>query len=189
MQIDRPIAIAVILFVILLLIFLLVLPKYNAFKDLQVKLGEKKAEFNAKYAYFAEVARVYGELQSRQDGIKKIDDALPVDSNYGRLIYFLQKKAAENGLLVKSLFLSKSSPVSSESNLKEIGFSLELTGSYSSLNNFIVSLEKSSRLFEVDNISFGSGSSGASGQAAGGKTQFQTQQTYQFKLSIKTYSY
>ena len=108
MQIDRPIAIAVTLFVILLLIFFLVSPKYQTFKDLQIKLGEKKAEFNAKYVYFAEIAKVYYGLQNRQDSIKKIDDALPVDSNYGRLVYFFQKKAMENGLIIKNLFLSKS---------------------------------------------------------------------------------
>lgn len=186
MQIDRPIAIAVTLFVILLLIFFLISPKYQTFKDLQIKLGEKKAEFNAKYAYFAEIAKVYYELQSRKDNIKKIDDALPVDSSYGRLVYFFQKKAMENGLIIKSLFLSKSSPVSQESDLKEIVFSLDAMGSYSALNNFMVSLEKSSRLFEITSISFGSDVSGLVAETI---AQFQIQQTYQFKLEVKTHSY
>ena len=47
MQIDRPIAIALILFIILLLVFFLVVPEYNTFKSLQTQLGEKKAEYNA----------------------------------------------------------------------------------------------------------------------------------------------
>lgn len=186
MQIDRPIAIAVTLFVILLLIFFLVSPKYQMFKDLQIKLGEKKAEFNAKYAYFAEITRVYYELQSRGDNIKKIDDAFPTDSNYGRLVYFFQKKAMENGLIIKSLFLSKSSPAAQGSDLKEIVFSLDVMGSYSALNNFMASLEKSSRLFEVTSISFGSDVSGLVSETL---AQFQIQQTYQFKLEVKTHSY
>ena len=74
MTIDRPITIAVILFVILLLVFFLVAPEYNTFKKLQVELGEKKAEFNAEYDYYAAIVKTYSELQSRQDDIKKIDD-------------------------------------------------------------------------------------------------------------------
>lgn len=186
MQIDRPIAIAVILFIILFLIFFFVSPKYQTFKELQIKLGEKKAEFNAKYAYFGEITRVYNELQNRNDSIKKIDDAFSTDSSYGKLIYFFQKKAMESGLVIKSLFLSKSSPSAQESNLKEIIFSLDAIGSYSALNNFMISLEKSSRIFEITSISFGSD---VSVQVAGLKPQFQAQQTYQFKLEVKTYSY
>lgn len=187
MQIDRPIAIAVILFVILLLIFFLVMPKYQTFKGLQIELGEKKAEFYAKYAYFGEITRVYDELQSRKDDIKKIDDAFSTDSIYGKLVYFFQKKAMENGLIIKSLFLSKSSPVSPESGLKEMVFSLDALGSYSALNNFMISLEKSSRLFEITTISFGAN---VSGQIAGGAgAQLQTQQIYQFRLEVKTHSY
>ena len=56
MQIDRPITIGLILFVILLLIFFLVSPEYKTFVKLQTELGEKKAEFNAEYAYFSAIA-------------------------------------------------------------------------------------------------------------------------------------
>jgi len=177
MQIDRPIAIALILFIILLLILFLVVPEYNTFKKLQTDLGEKIAQYNAEYDYYAQITKTYYELQSRQDDLKKIDDALPQNSDLGAIIYFFQEAAKENGLIVKDLFLSKSSPTTSSSDVsktvKDIVFSIDLLGDYASLENFIISLEKSSRIFEVTTISFTSESG----------------PPYSFSLQIKTHSY
>jgi len=181
MTIDRPIAIALIFFIILLLIFFLLSPEYNTFRKLQIELAEKTAEFNAEHDYYAATDRLYFDLQSRKDDIKKIDDALPQDPTLGKLIYFLQETAQANGLIVKNLFLSKSSLSSTNinvgdnvsNNVKDIVFSMDILGNYPSLENFIISLEKSSRIFEIISISFGSAS----------------EQLYNFSLQIKTHSY
>ena len=188
MQIDRPIAIALIIFVIILLVFFLVMPEYNTFGQLQVQLGEKKAEFNAENDYYAAIARTYADLQARQDDIAKIDDSLPQGPSLGKLVYYLQQTATANGLIVKDLFLSKSSPASGQAttsdNVKDIIFSMDLLGDYPSLERFMVALENSSRIFEITNISFGSSSNTQSGQS-----QFQSQSTQNFNLQIKTHSY
>jgi Tfp pilus assembly protein PilO len=177
MQIDRPIAIALTLFIILLLMFFLVIPEYKTFKQLQIDLGEKKAEYAAEFDYYSAITKTYFDLQSRKEDIKKVDDALPQNSNLGDVIYFLQKTAKEDGLIVKSLFLSKSSSAGSNSdvsnNVKDITFSINLLGDYASLGNFIVSLEKSSRIFEITSITFDSTSG----------------PPYSFNLQIKTHSY
>ncbi|TSC95037.1 MAG: hypothetical protein CEN87_49 [Parcubacteria group bacterium Licking1014_1] len=191
MEIDRPIAIAIMLFIILLLMFFLVVPKYQVFKDLQIKLGEKKAEFSAKYAYFAEITRVFYELDSRKDSLRTVDDVLPANPFFGKLAYFFQKTAAENGLIVKDLFLTRYSPTNQESDIKEIVFSFNLAGSYSALKNLILSLEKSSRLFEFTNISFSSSSEALSEAPAKTPTQSQAQQarSFSFTLEVKAYSH
>lgn len=179
MQIDRPIAIALTLFIILLLVFFLVTPEYNMFRKLQTELGEKTAEFNAEYDYYAAITKTYYDLQSHQDDIKKIDDALPTlpqDPILGKLVYFLQETAKENGIVVKDLFLSKSSSNNAQdkiSSVKDMVFSIDMIGNYASLEKFIVSLERSSRLFEITNISFASTSG----------------PPYNFSLQIKTHSY
>jgi len=188
MQIDRPIAIAVTLFVILILLFSFVVPKYHQFKDLQLKLGEKTAEFNAEYEYFSEITRAHYEIESKKDSIEKIDDALPTDSNFGRLVYFFQKKSLENGIIVTSLFLNKAPQIGVGDNVKELAFSLNLVGSYSSLQSFIISLERSSRMFEVTTISFSSGGVESTFDPAS-PPQFETQEIYTFNLEVKTYSY
>ncbi len=197
MNIDRPIAIAITLFIILLLVFFLVVPEYKTFASLQTELGEKKAEFNAEFDYYASITRIYYDLQGRQDDIKKIDDALPSDPDLGRIVYALQQFATENGLVVKDLFLSKSSSGTKTkigSTIKDLIFSADLLGSYPALENFIVSLEKSARIFEVTSISFGSGNTGVSqpsqSQSSVVSQQVQqAQQAYSFNLQIKTHSY
>jgi len=212
MQIDRPIATALILFIILLLVFFLVVPEYKTFGKLQAELGEKKAEFNAQFDYYNAIANTYQQLQSqsRKDDIKKIDDALPQDPALGRVIYFLQQTAKGNGMMVKDLFLAKSSSNSAKSNegnsVTDIIFSINASGDYASLEKFIISLEKSSRIFEITNISFGSSTSSSASSPtsvsasipagpsvpaapASLQTQFQTQQIYNFNLQIKTHTY
>lgn len=191
MQIDRPIAIALILFTILLLAFFLVVPEYKNFRGLQADLSEKTAEFNAQHDYYSAINKTYFDLRSRQEDIKKIDDALPQDPNLGRLIYYFQKTASENGMMIKDLFLSKSSSAVSANNanssniVKDLVFSIGLIGDYPSLGNFIIALEKSARLFEITNISFGSSQI----QSSSSTPQFDIQQTYNFNLEIKARSY
>jgi len=202
MQIDRPISIAVILFATLLLAFFLVIPEYNNFKALQLDLGKKIAEYEAKFDYYTAISKTYNELQEHKEDIKKVDDALPENPAFGGVVYFLQQAAKDNGLIVKNLFLSKLSSnnndqiASAESNnakvVKDIIFSLDLLGNYPSLQNFIVSLEKSSRIFEVTNISFVSSSPSKPGSVAkksSQQAQLQTQQSVNFSIQIKTHSY
>lgn len=190
MQIDRPIAIAITLFIILLLIFFLVVPEYKTFGKLRVDFGIKKAQFNAEFDYYATIADTYFNLQSRQDDLKKIDDALPKDSSLGKLVYFLQQTAKQNGMMFKDLVLSKSSSGGADTKVintvKDVVFSVDLLGSYESLGKFIVALEKSSRIFEITSIAF---SSGAGAVPKATESQFQIQQTYSFSLQIKTHTY
>ena len=176
MTIDRPIVIALTLFIILLLVFFLVLPEYRTFTALQTRLAEKTAEYNAEHDYYSAIDKTYFDLQKYQDPIKEIDNALPKDPALGQLIYFLQDTIKNNGLVPKNLFLSKSSPNNigaNSSNVKDIIFSADLLGDYQSLQRFMISLEKSSRIFEITSISFDS----ASGPP------------YSFSLQIKTHSY
>ncbi|OGZ83618.1 MAG: hypothetical protein A2599_02370 [Candidatus Staskawiczbacteria bacterium RIFOXYD1_FULL_39_28] len=192
MQIDRPITIAVIIFAVLLATFFFVVPKYKNLKNLQAELGQKNAEYLSKFEYYAQIKENYDKLQKRKSEIKKIDEALPKTADFGQLIYYFQKKTAENGLTLKSLGLSQSSATG---NIKNIIFSLNLSGDYFALENFISSLEASNRLFEISNISFGSPSQPSVPQTelqegGGGATaQFQTPGIFNFTFQVKTFSY
>ena len=184
MHIDRPIAIALTIFVIILLMFFLVIPEYRTFTDLRVELGQKRAEYAAEFDYYNAINEVYINLQNRPDDVKKVDDALPENSDIGEIVYYLQKTIKDNGLVSKNLFLSKttastSGPVSTsakkseKTGVKDIIFSINLLGNYSSLENFIISLERSARIFEVTSISFDSSAV----------------PPYSFNLQVKTHSY
>lgn len=186
MQIDRPILIVLIIFTTIALVFFLAIPKFNEFKNLQTELGVRKAEFNAKYSYYSEITKDHFIIQSRQEDIKKIDDALPEDPDFGQLIYWLQKKASESGIVVKNLYLSQGSGDKKQATVNDITLSFDLMGSYSSLANFLQVLERSSRIFEATSISFSSPrQSESSEQGEPG----QTQEAFNFSLSIKTHSY
>ena len=57
MQIDRPIAIALTLFIILLLVFFLVVPEYNTFESIANDiLVKKQAEYKAEFDYYAAIS-------------------------------------------------------------------------------------------------------------------------------------
>jgi len=182
MRIDKPIVIALTLFIILLLIFFLVSPEYQRFKTLQSELGIKKAEYNAEFEYYSAISKTYNDLVARKDDVVKIDDALPSDPNLGKLVYFVQENAIQSGLVLKSLFLTKSTSAS-EDTVRDITFSLSLIGNYSALENFIASLEQSSRLFEIVNISFGSG------DVSNSQAQFQSESLFTFSMQVNTHAY
>jgi Tfp pilus assembly protein PilO len=180
-EIDKPIAIAVILFIILVLSFYLVLPKYKTFQDLLIKVGEKEAEFQGKNAYFIEVTDTYKELMTYQDSLEKIDIALPNKLSLAQIFNLLYQKSVESGIVIKSINAVKSSPVGAEASIQETGFNIALSGSYASLKNFLSSLEKSARLVEVEGFSF-------SVTPPSGKNAV-IQEIFSVNLSIKVYSY
>ncbi len=183
MHIDKPIIIVLTIFIILLLIFFLVSPEYRNFKTLQLELGVKKAEYNAEYEYYSQITQNYYNIQNNSEKIKKIDIALPSDPVLGDLVYYVQDEALKNGLILKSIFLTKVPSASDEEKIKDIGFSLSLLGNYKALESFLNSLEKSSRLFEINGISFGAGSGSSQ------STQFQSQDVFQFSMQITTHAY
>lgn len=190
MKIDRTIAVAIIFFVILLLVFLLVVPAYKTYGRLQKELAEKRAQFNAEYDYYAAIAKTHSELQAHREDLEKINDALPSDPSLGKTTYFLQQLARENGMILKSFSVSKSASKSAQSGnqiVSDMVFSLDLLGDYVSLGRLLIALEKSSRIFEVTDISFGSASQRPVFGAD--QPQFQMQQTFSFKVQIKTHSY
>lgn len=180
-EIDRPIAIAVILFVVLILGFYLVLPKYQEFRELLVQLSNKEAEFQARDAYFVEVTKAYKELMQNQEALKKIESALPSRFSVATLVNLLSKKAAENGVIVEKITINKGTGVGTETNVYENNISLNLTSSYDSFKKFLVALEKSARLIEAERFSFA---------ITPPTTQSpQVATLTSFTLSIKVYSY
>ncbi len=185
MRIDKTIISAIILFTILLLIYFLVYPEYQKFRKLQIDLGIKKAEYTAEFEYYAQISKIYHELKTHEEDLKIVDSALPSDPNLGKLIYFFQNQTEKNGLILKSIFLTKSSASSTKNTKKELSFSLSFMGTYSSLENFISSLEKSARIVEITNISFGSGGK----LESSGQTQFQSVDNFSFSMQVKTNIY
>lgn len=188
MEINKPV-ITIILFIInLVLIFLFVGPEYRELLDSRVILAQKQAEYISRSDYQKKIAEILGDIEARQNILKKVDSALPSDFYFGNTVYFLQAKAVESGLDVKSITFSETTQIKyqpilegrADQEIKGINFILNLSGKYQGLKNFLFSLEKSARLFEIDNISF----------ASSGRGNLQNQsEEYNFKLGVRMYTY
>jgi len=152
MEIDRPIAIAVTLFIILLVFFYLFLPQYREVEDLQAEIMSGRAELADRENYFESIVDNYRKLIENEENLMKINTAVLPDPSIPSLVYFLEEKSNENGLILRELNLGQIDYTGEE--VKSAKFSFLLTGSYSGFRPFLQSLETSSRLIDIEKISF-----------------------------------
>ena len=191
MEINRPVAATILLIITALLVFLFAWPEYKHANSLDIALKEKQATYNSQAIYFGNITKVLADIERRKDILEKVESALPNEFTLAPIIYFFQKKGSETGLDVRSIVFSRSissvsgvratTAIVKEKEVKDIILTLDVLGNYQGLKNFLSSIEKSARIFEVKKISFVSSnpSSAVQGQA----------KTYNFKLEITTHSY
>lgn len=175
MKIDRLVLTAIIFLTLLLFVFYIFIPKYQKFKNVQLELANRETEFLGKAKYFSKLQKIYKELEKYKESLKKIELALPNEPSFASLIYFLEEKSEENGLVFRGANLIRTSPVARKSKIKESTISLELLGGYLSFRNFLSSLERSAYLIRIEKVII--------------NPQGQIGDTYSFRLIIKVHSY
>lgn len=182
MEVDRAITIVILLFVTLILIFYLDLPKYNAFQDILTEVGKKDAEFKGKNAYYIEVTSVYKELELYEDSLKKMETALPEKFALSPLINLIYKEATGNGIIIQRIGTGKIASASSGvASTSEISITLNIIGEYLALEKFLSALEDSARLIEGETVSFS--------VEIPTKEKPQPSKVYPVNLEIKVHSY
>lgn len=187
MEINKPVSIVIIFVIALSILFLFALPKYQESLALELELEQKRAQYEGRVDYYVKLVGVVGEIEQQQDALQKIDAALPPDLALAPLVNYLQEKAVASGLVLKSVNFSNQ--VSGQEvvvenlqeEIKNTVLRIELQGSYSGLKKFLVFLEKSAKLFEVNSISFTSNSEIL--------TRLRGSEKYDFTLEIQTYTY
>ncbi|PIS39508.1 MAG: hypothetical protein COT33_01570 [Candidatus Nealsonbacteria bacterium CG08_land_8_20_14_0_20_38_20] len=152
--------------------FFLVWPKAQEFRRGKAEIQQKETEFRNLKGYLSELRSVSEELQKYPTEISKIETALPSRFSLPSLINELQRITSERGLILKSYSLG--SLPGQESGIKEFSLALILSGSYSAFKDFLFVLERSSRLIEIESISFSSPEEGKPSD---------------FNLGAKVYSY
>ncbi len=160
--------------VVVLLAVLVLWPKFQELEIVRGNIEEKKAELQAEEEYALKLDELKVKLEEHQGEISKINTTLPVNSSLPSLFNFLQKTSSESGLILTEISPFTISSSKDFTDLKEAVFSIEVSGSYSSLKNFISILEKSARLIEVENLSLSPKEEGESSA---------------FNLKLKTFSY
>lgn len=170
---NRPITIAVCIWLSLILGVGFLWPKYQDLRNSQKKIEEKKAELQYKEEYFSELNKTSDALKEYSEILQKIDSSLPADPNLPSLFDFLQKVSSQNGLVLKRINPVSTTPFE-DSKIQETHLNLSLSGSYSAFKNFLSTLQKSARLIEIESITFSSP---------------EKEETFNFDLKIKVYSY
>jgi Tfp pilus assembly protein PilO len=162
------------------MVFFVVYPKYEELNLLKERIASKGEELQFREEYLEELYKASDKLENYGDQLEIIKTTFPSGSSFPILFDFLQKSGSQSGLVVKSV---KASEADAENNIKKIGISVQANGSYSAFKNFIIVLEESARLINVNSFSFGAPS-----------VNEETEETnvdpiFNFNLEATTYSY
>lgn len=152
-------------------------PKYQELKLKRAEVYQKETELRNLKDYGAEISFLSEELKKYSAELEKIDSALPSRFSLLSFLNYLQKTTSENGLILKNYGYSLPPPAKEKEGgqeIKEVHFDMNFSGSYSSFKNFLPVLEKSSKLIEIEKISF---------------SVSEMEKPWDFSLGIKFYSY
>jgi len=149
-------SIPILFFIALIIVVYLILPLFSDFSSLKKKLEIRKKEALTIENYYKDIHDNFNKLKEYQESLEKIDSALPADFFLPSLFNYLQKASAESGVFLKGVNLSTLSGETVEEEgakkVQEEYVSIELIGFYEGFKNFLKSVEKSSRLIEIEEV-------------------------------------
>lgn len=151
-------------------------PKYQDLKALEANIEEKDLELQSETDYFSQIKETSEKLKGYEDSLAKISSALPPDPSLPALFNFLQQASSQTGLVLEEISLGSISPFQGkQESIKKIYVNLQLAGSYPAFKDFLSTLERSTKLIEVESIFFSS--------------PREPEEPFSFKVNIKTHSY
>ena len=169
-----PIVIVVLFIVILVVGAVFLWPKYQKLSEIQSNIEGKEVELQNSEEYFANLGELDEKLGKYPQELPKVDSALPGDPSLSSLFYFIQQTSSESGLVLVKISPFTTAFSMERPNIKEVTFTVSLLGSYSALKYLLATLETSSRMIEVEGISF---------------SKVQEEDSFDFELGLKTFSY
>lgn len=165
---NKLIVISTCLVLALVLGLTLTWPKYQDLSALQINIEAEKAELQSKEGYFSQVKEVSEELEKYPESFSKISSALPETPSLPSLFNFLQASTAQTGLVLEKIILGGVSE-------GEIQVACQLVGDYVAFKSFLLALENSARIIEIEKISF--------------ESPEETEEPFKFTVQIKTHFY
>ena len=168
---NRPNVSLICFFLGIILLVFLVYPKYQELMAVTAQIKLKDIELQSKEKYLSNLIELSEEFKKYEEQLAFVDSVLPQEPSLPPLFHFLQKTATQSGLILKG---TSSTYLPSLEDLKETTITLEMTGYYSSLKEFLSTIEKSARMIETESISFSTP---------------EKEETFSFDLTIKVYSY
>lgn len=173
---KRILLIPILIFGAFLVCLYLVAPNFQKFFTFRKEIQEKERILSGKKAYFEQLKKDDVKLADFQNELNKINSAVPQEPFLSSLLYFLQKKSSETGVVLASVGVPsiQAAAQGKQVEVKNYSLNLTLSGSLASFENFLKILEKSSRIIDVESFSFSIAKIG---------------NIHNFTISIKVYSY
>lgn len=149
-------------------------PTVLTYTELKSQLEAKDSELKEKQEYFAKLNSMSDKIKDYEEQMSKIGSAFPDDWDIAlpTLFNFMTIKTSGSGLMLESISGGEKSSKANDIGLEEMPFQVSLKGTYPTFKNFISSLLKNVRIFDVNSIQFGSPE----------ESNF-----YVFSVSLKTY--
>ncbi len=152
-----------------------IVPKYFEYQEIGRKIIVQQSFLENQTQYYQQLKEIYDKLSQSPDAVLKVDTMIPTEIDYASLVNFFNIAGQETGVLVQSVNVGNQGKMAGQDRIKENNLFITLIGTYASFKNFLYKIENSSRLFEIDEISFSSAKAG---------TDF-----FNYNLKIRTYSY
>lgn len=149
-----------IFFISAMILFLFAIPKYQESNVLQSYIEKKQSNSDSQSSYYMNLSKLLASVDSQQEMLAKMDNALPSDYSVTPIVYFIQSQAELKGMSVKSIVFSqqpynntrKDDAGKNHSLIKSAVFEVNLSGTYQGFKNFLLDLEQSDRLFQINYI-------------------------------------
>ncbi len=170
---SRSTAIVACLVISAVLFGLMVKPSYQEWSSAGQKIKTKEAELRSQQDYYDSLQKASKSLQENAASLAKIDASLPRKPDTPALFSYFQKTCSQNGLILETISAPNIGETEKFSG-KKIGFSLSLSGTYSSFKNLLAAFQKSARLIEIESVSLRAPAKG---------------DIFNFNISLETYSY
>ncbi len=159
-------------FLAILIIFFWVLPQYQNMISIKKVLADFESAKREQENYFEQLKKTARELERYKETLSKIESALPNNPSLPQFFNFFQKLSSQSGFNFTQISSITTDSLPQE-DLKITKIEIIGSGNYLDFKNFLSGLETSSRLIEVENISFSSGE----------------KEPFQFNLKVRIYSY
>lgn len=163
---NRVFTIPILFFFSFIFLIYFLLPKYSDFRKLEKEVWQKENFWQKKEVYFSNLKKTIQSLEEdEKESLEKINTALPNQLSIAALLNFFEKKTLETGLFLEGFTVGtvqsitgpeEKTPESEEKikpQKKQALFSLKLSGSFSSLENFVREIERSARIIEIEKAS------------------------------------
>lgn len=133
-----------------LMFFVLVMPQYDAIKLFRETVAAREALFAERSATISRIQELERQAEARQADIDRLSAFMPRGKQIDEVVSSLEKIAANSGLQLTVITTSEAGSAADEQ--KRVFISTDLTGTYPNLVNFLKSLERSLRLYDVSEV-------------------------------------